>query len=461
MDFRSFFQILPLRIPYANVASPPETLPLPSKAVLTWKNRVPADLSVRVGDTVTTGQVLTRPGKGFFVSTVTGRVEEITPMRGPDGEPFLAVEIRVDSRETLDPSLKAMKDPAGAPPAELRRALQRAGFPTLNAISDDPGRWPRVDVLIISGMDMDPAGIASQQALRDQTEAIEAGIQLFHRATQASRCVVAIPGHLSELARRFSRGSAEMIQVPAYYPNGLPEILVRKWGAGSLMRRGNETLLGNTVVMGVEEAAAAAGCLANGAPLLLKTVTVSAGKGGALANVRARIGTPVTDLIKHRGVQLLPKGKLIMDGLLRGHALFSDDQPVSAQTESVHVQAPGEVFFYEQTPCTSCGKCNDVCPVDLEAGLLGRFSEYGIFAKCRVLGAENCIECGLCAYVCPARRPLVQLIAHAKHVIQTQAVEQMGMEEALACKACGPTCPAIRLFEAGPVENVSSDKNRE
>lgn len=29
-------------------------------------------------------------------------------------------------------------------------------------------------------------------------------------------------------------------------------------------------------------------------------------------------------------------------------------------------------------------------------------------------GAKNCIECGCCAYTCPAKRPLVQSIRLAK-----------------------------------------------
>lgn len=38
----------------------------------------------------------------------------------------------------------------------------------------------------------------------------------------------------------------------------------------------------------------------------------------------------------------------------------------------------------------------------------------GDYDKGRKYGALNCIECGTCAYNCPARRPLVQSIAFCK-----------------------------------------------
>ena len=151
------------------------------------------------------------------------------------------------------------------------------------------------------------------------------------------------------------------------------------------------------------------------------------------------------------------KSKLILNGIMRGYTCFSDEQPVTETTESVHVQGPHEVFFFENTACTNCGKCNSICPVDLEAGLLARLSEYGIFDKCRSLGAENCIECGLCAYVCPARRPLVQLISHAKQVVKNEVVVEAGKEEDAAGDACGPVYPSIRLFESVPDEGQSPE----
>lgn len=42
----------------------------------------------------------------------------------------------------------------------------------------------------------------------------------------------------------------------------------------------------------------------------------------------------------------------------------------------------------------------------------------GDVAGAEKYGAMNCIECGSCAYVCPAHRPLVQSIRLAKKKIR-------------------------------------------
>ena len=46
------------------------------------------------------------------------------------------------------------------------------------------------------------------------------------------------------------------------------------------------------------------------------------------------------------------------------------------------------------------------------------FALSGDYAGAEKYGAMNCIECGLCAYNCPAKRALVQSISSAKAKIK-------------------------------------------
>jgi electron transport complex protein RnfC len=196
-------------------------------------------------------------------------------------------------------------------------------------------------------------------------------------------------------------------------------------------------------------------CLHAGKPLLEKTITFSSAEKGEPKNFRVRIGTTVAELLQEVGIEPKPKDKLILNGIINGYTCFSGEQPITSTTDSIHLQRASQIFVYQNAACTNCGKCNAVCPVDLEVNLLGRFSEYAIFDKCLALGAENCVECGLCAYVCPARRPLVQFIVHAKRAIKTEAFKDVNMEEAMASDAHGPIPPAIKLFDASPEEDPS------
>ncbi|MGD8228945.1 MAG: hypothetical protein PVI20_14290, partial [Desulfobacteraceae bacterium] len=398
MKLRSFFGILPPKIPYILAESSVERLDVPEELVLLCPERTPADLVTRVGDSVITGQDLARNGKGPFLSTATGQIQAITDLKGPDGYGYVAVTIKANAPDTFDPALKTVEDIPSAGPVELRSAINRAGFPTLNAISVDPSLWPPVDVVIVSALDLDPTSIANQQTFRDHVEQVEAACQLLSRSTGASRCVLAVPENLSHAVQHVSGSVASVVLVPTVYPNGLPEILARRYGGGPLMKGDGEGVVGNTVVVSLEHAIAMVACLHSGKPLLEKTITFSSTEKGEPKNFRVRIGTRVADLLLKVGIETQPKDKLILNGIMNGYTCFSDEQPITPTTDSVHLQRASQVFVFQNAACTNCGKCNTVCPVDLEVNFLGRYSEYGIFDKCLALGAENCVECGLCAF---------------------------------------------------------------
>ena len=457
MKLRSFFGILPPKISYMQAESPVEILEVPEKLTLLCPERTPADLINKEGDNVITGQDLARTGKGPFLSTATGQIHAITELKGPDGHDYVAVTVKANSPDSFDPALKTIEDIPNAGPVELRSAINRAGFHTLNAISNDPSLWPPVDVVIVSALDLDPISIPNQQTFRDHVERVEAACQLLSRSTGASRCLLAVPENLSHVAQNVSGSVATVVLVPAVYPNGLPEILARKYGGGLLMRGNEEGVVGNTVVVSIEHAMAMVSCLHSGKPLLEKTITFTSTENVEPKNFRVRIGTPLADLLHKVGIEPQPKDKLILNGIMNGYACFSEEQPITPTTDSVHLQRASQVFVFQNAACTNCGKCNTVCPVDLEVNFLGRFSEYGIFDKCLALGAENCVECGLCAYVCPARRPLVQFIVHAKLAIKAAASKRdVRLEEAIAGDTQARTLPAIKLFESLPQDETSN-----
>ena len=53
-------------------------------------------------------------------------------------------------------------------------------------------------------------------------------------------------------------------------------------------------------------------------------------------------------------------------------------------------------------------KC--ACPASIQVHLVNRYAEFGLFEKAKHYSPEACHECGLCSYVCPSQRSLVQLM---------------------------------------------------
>jgi electron transport complex protein RnfC len=59
----------------------------------------------------------------------------------------------------------------------------------------------------------------------------------------------------------------------------------------------------------------------------------------------------------------------------------------------------------------------DVCPQNLVPALLGKYSANGLLSEAQALDIFACIECGLCAYVCPSKIPLLEQIREGKRKI--------------------------------------------
>jgi electron transport complex protein RnfC len=62
----------------------------------------------------------------------------------------------------------------------------------------------------------------------------------------------------------------------------------------------------------------------------------------------------------------------------------------------------------------------DVCPQNLVPALLGEYSANGLLSEAQEIDLFACIECGLCAYVCPSKIPLLEQIREGKRKSLTE-----------------------------------------
>ena len=74
-------------------------------------------------------------------------------------------------------------------------------------------------------------------------------------------------------------------------------------------------------------------------------------------------------------------------------------------------------------PASTAGRCLEACPVYLVPAELSKLCEYGDFEQAVEKDLFHCIECGCCAYVCPAKRPMVQLLRYGKSEILAKRME--------------------------------------
>ncbi len=149
-------------------------------------------------------------------------------------------------------------------------------------------------------------------------------------------------------------------------------------------------------------------------PLYEKVITIS-GKGiSRPANLQVRIGTRLNDLVQYLGGTQPDLAKIVMGGPMMGFAVSSLDIPVTKTVSGILFLTRDEIDTELHGPCIRCGWCLEACPMGLAPNEIGLYVEAGRAADTAALGPLECFECGCCAYVCPAKRPLVQFIRLAK-----------------------------------------------
>ncbi|MFC2146533.1 4Fe-4S binding protein [Acidobacteriota bacterium] len=360
------------------------------------------------GKRVITGEPITR---GVF-STVTGTVKGVEPVFTGAGE-LTAVRIQVSEEEEFDSALQLKKKKEltllERDPVELLEKLNRANLGFYRELE-------KVQTVIVSAVDADLLTAVSQQVLRENKDLVKEGLKLLQHLTGAGRVILAVPGPLWEVASGIAWDSIDIFKVQPFYPNSLPEILVRDMA--------HIYNFDSHVFLKVEKLVAAVKALQEDQPFIHKVVTVIDEDGAE--NFRVRIGTPLKDILKLKDCHLKAGDKVIIGGPFRGYTNFNTDIPITEDMDSIYIQSLDETVHYHNNQCMNCGKCVKECPVNLDVNLICRYSEFSLFEQCREMGVDVCIECGLCAYYCPSGRSLVQFIRLAKSEIEK--IEKEGEE---------------------------------
>jgi electron transport complex protein RnfC len=110
--------------------------------------------------------------------------------------------------------------------------------------------------------------------------------------------------------------------------------------------------------------------------------------------------------------------RVVVGGPMMGSAQYDLNAPVIKATSAILFLTQREIDRNKETACLKCGKCVDVCPMNLVPTRLARLVQAGYGDDAGTLGIMSCMECGACAYVCPAHVPLVQWLQLGKQKVK-------------------------------------------
>jgi electron transport complex protein RnfC len=426
---------------YGRLPSPKiQDLPLPGRVILPLISKYGKMTPlVSPGDHVQAGQIV---GKGAekwlppLLASVTGRVSAITssPTCFGDEGPALVIEteekgipargtgILQDNPHELARRIHAggirEVDPSPLPLAmRLRKPeLVPSAFVPLARELEKP-----ILCLIINGIDRQP-GVWIRKALIELygNELLES-VSILKETTGASRAFFAVSkGYVltDEFMERLREVGADPIFCPNTYPIALEPVLVPFLTGQELPPNSGGSRAFGTVVIDVATALRVRDAARGEISRLDTVVQVTAPSSGIDTLVRVREGTLIKDILEHLSLSKMNLAKVLCGGPFLGIALHRLDVPVTQETDSIILQTEREITRYSDEPCMDCGYCVRHCPMKLLPNELSKNCEYGRFDAAERLDLFFCIECGICAYVCPVNRPMVQLMRFGKQEIE-------------------------------------------
>ena len=386
----------------------------------------PPTLTVKKGDAVKKGQRIAEPGGFVSVplhSPVCGTVGDVVEITGVTGASEQAVEIIADGTDEWDTGLDPIPNWADTEKDVLKKRILDAGivgmggaaFPTHVKLSPPPEK--NIDTLIVNGAECEPFLTADHRLMLTRTEEALTGIAIAAKILKVSRIFVGVEDNKMDAIEKMTAAAAKfkitVVPLHVKYPQGAEKQLIYALTGRQVLEGGLPMDVG-CVVMNIGTAAAVHVAVVLGHPLIERITTVTGTPVVDPANYLARIGTPIRKLLELCGGVKENPAKVIMGGPMMGFAQSNIDVPVAKNSSGVLLMAPEEIEQFEGNPCIRCSRCVKACPMNLLVPTLSTMIEAGEFAMAEQNYVMDCVECGTCAYICPAKRPLVQHFRRAK-----------------------------------------------
>ena len=403
--------------------------PAPETVVLPLSQHIgkPAVAVVKAGDHVNVGQLIGE-ADGYISSpihsSVSGTVLAVGPRLHPvSGVMSPAVVIRSDGKDTLDPSVKPHAGLDSLSPEEIFQIVRDSGivgmggatFPT--AVKLKPGK--PVDTVLLNGCECEPLITADHKVLLEYPDEILFGLRAIMKAAGAGTGIIVIEDNkpdaielLSQKAEDFENISVAAVRTK--YPQGAEKMLIKRVLGRQVPSGGLPADVG-AIVCNVSTAKAISDAITLGMPLVERVVSVTGERIKKPGNYIVKIGTSVQDLIEYCGGITGEDAVLKIGGPMMGIRQNETDVPILKGANGVVAVDPDETV---EQPCIKCGRCADVCPMELLPLWFAKYADENNAQGLREKNVADCIECRSCEYICSSKIPLLEKIRAGKAAVR-------------------------------------------
>jgi len=299
-----------------------------------------------------------------------------------------------------------------------------AGFPTYVKLSPPPNA--KIDTLVLNGAECEPYLTTDHRLMLEYPEKIIEGAKIILKILGIKQGIIGIElnkpdaiNTMNKAAQQLAGKDDDVIKVQGMdvkYPQGSEKQLIYSLTKRSVPGGGLPFDVG-IIVQNISTTLAVFEAATMQKPVYEKVATFSGRALHRQANLQVKVGTLLSDVVNYLG-GAKDVVKIVSGGPMMGFAISSLDVPVTKTTSGVLFLNSSETDLGEFGPCIHCGWCMEACPMGLSPKEVALYVEAGRGHLTEKFGIFDCFECGCCAYVCPAKRPLVQFARLAKIAIK-------------------------------------------
>ena len=386
----------------------------------------PANPVVQVGDTVKVGQKIGEAA-GFISapvhSSVSGTVVAIEDHGHATRGTCLSVVIKSDGKDTLDESVKPNKSLEELTPDEIVEIVKEAGivgmggagFPT--SVKLKPAK--PVDTILLNGCECEPLLTADHRVLLEYADDVIYGLKAIIKAVGAEKGVIVIEDNKPDAIELMKEKTAaidniEVVEAKTKYPQGAEKMLIKRVTGRKVPSGGLPADVG-CVVSNISTTKAISDAIQKGMPLVERVVTVTGERLKNPGNFIVKIGTNTQDLIDYCGGLVGDDITIKAGGPMMGFVLSDTNVPIMKGSNGIIAV---ETDHTKEQPGIKCGRCMDVCPMELSPLYFAKFADEENWQGMKDKNVMDCIECRCCEYICSSKIPLVTKIKAGKNAVR-------------------------------------------
>lgn len=408
-----------------------------------------ANTLVEIGDQVKVGdKIAERIGLKLYpvFATVSGEVVGFENKVSSSGRVVDCIVIKNDFNNTFNENIEETNKELTR--AEVLKRLKYNGIHNLgNQGIATYVKFDTVfeveDIFINAVYENEPFITHDYEYLNNNIDEVVQGIKYLQTATKAKHLYLIVKEGMdvSRIEDKLEHNDIDLVTINVKKVSGWDYSIVEKITGKRLSRN---TLEDKVLFSNLSTVKASYDAVKFNKPVTSKEVTVTGDFTNEATMFELVVGTPLTDVIKAMNgyKDQYDELEINVGGYLMGKTILSEDLVISDDISSINVHGikhrpikkitgadlAKEIFHLakeehdtrfekHEEVCIRCGWCNDYCSVGILPQSIYVASTREDEYELNRLNVNQCIECGMCSFVCPSDIEVTEWVRRGKRRI--------------------------------------------